>query len=412
VFDGSSVQDFDPEATGPGKGSGFGVDYAFKGGTDGAGPAAALIQDPAGNLYGTTSQGGNTGCAPSVGCGTVFKVDARHREKVLHVFAGSPDGATPYGRLVVDESGNLYGTTSAGGDTGCGGAGCGTVFKIDSSGTETVLYSFTGSPDGANPYAGLVMDGAGDLYGTTENGGASNAGTVFKIDAIGNETALYSFAGGLMGDGADPKAGLTLDSDGNLYGTTYSGGSGSGGSGFGTVFELDTSGAETILYNFTGGADGGNPFGGVIRDVKGVLYGTTENGGSRTLNGLDRVRPDIPHGCCRGTGYALSGGSLSVLYTFTGGNDGGNPACDLVLNSGVLYGTTLTGGPGQGHQGTAFSLTIATKSETVLHGFAGKLDGGTPQAGLLLNGAGVLYGTAEKGGGPNKHGIVFQYKTK
>jgi uncharacterized repeat protein (TIGR03803 family) len=165
VFGENSVQNFGLEAAGPGKG--FGVDYAFKGGTDGAGPAAALIQDhPAGNLYGTTSQGGNTGCALNAGCGTVFKVDTRKRETVLHRFGGSPDGATPYGRLVMDGSGNLYGTTSAGGGgTACQG-GCGTVFKIDPSGAETVLYSFTGSPDGANPYAGLVMDGAGDLYGT------------------------------------------------------------------------------------------------------------------------------------------------------------------------------------------------------------------------------------------------------
>jgi len=379
-------------------GGGFGVDYAFKGGSDGAGPAAALIQDPAGNLYGTTSQGGTTGCGGG-GCGTVFKVNTRNRETVLYRFGGSPDGATPYGRLVMDGSGNLYGTTSSG-----GAFGFGTVFKIDPIGTETVLYSFSGGNDGAKPYAGLVTDGAGDLYGTTENGGASNSGIVFKIDANGNETVLYSFKGGTS-DGADPKAGLTLDSAGNLYGTTFSGGSG----GYGTVFELDTSGTETILWNFTGGADGGNPFGGVTRDSNGVLYGTAENGGAHSLNGMEGPVPDGHYGCCRGAVYALNGNNLSVLYTFNGGSDGGNPACDLVLNNGVLYGTTLIGGPG--HRGTAFSLTIATRNESVLHGFTGKADGGTPQAGLLMNGAGVLYGTAE-GGGRNQKGTVFQYKLK
>ncbi len=400
-FGGSSVVDFGPEATGLGKGggSGFGVDYSFKGGTDGALPTASLIQDPAGNLYGTTSQGGNTDCG-GVGCGTVFRVDTRNRETVLHVFTGgTSDGATPYGHLVMDESGNLYGTTWSG-----GAFGLGTVFKINPSGGETLLYSFTGSPDGANPYAGLVTDGAGDLYGTTESGGVSNLGTVFKIDASGNETVLYSFNGG-SSDGADPKADLTFDPAGNLYGTTYAGGS----VGNGTVFELNTSGVETVLHRFTGGADGGNPFGGVTRDSTGVLYGTVENGGSQSLDPQYQAGPEISHGCCRGVVYELNGNSFSVLYTFIGGNDGGNPACDLALNNGVLYGTTLTGGPG--HRGTAFSLTIATRGESVLHGFTGKADGGTPQAGLLMNGAGVLYGTAA-GGGKNQKGTVFQYKLK
>jgi uncharacterized repeat protein (TIGR03803 family) len=400
-LDGSSVPDFGLQAAGliKGGGNGFGVDYSFKGGTDGALPTASLIQDPAGNLYGTTSQGGNTSCG-NVGCGTVFRVDTRNRETVLHVFTGgTSDGATPYGRLVMDESGNLYGTTWSG-----GAFGLGTVFKVDSGG-ETVLYSFMGSPDGAHPYAGLVMDGADELYGTTENGGTSNAGTVFKIDTSGNESVFYSFNGG-PSDGADPKADLTFDPAGNLYGTTYSGGS----AGYGTVFELNTSGSETILHSFTGGADGGNPFGGVTRDSTGALYGTVENGGSQSLNPQYQAGPEISHGCCRGVVYELNGNGFSELYTFTGGNDGANPACDLALNNGVLYGTTLGGGPG--HQGTAFSLTISTRSETVLHGFRGATDGGTPQAGLLMNGAGVLYGTAEKGGGLSKHGTVFQYKIK
>jgi uncharacterized repeat protein (TIGR03803 family) len=245
-------------------------------------------------------------------------LDTGHRETVLHAFKGI-DGATPYGALVLDGAGNVYGTTSAGGD-----AGLGTVFKVDPQGVETVLYSFTGSPDGANPYAGLVMDNSGNLYGTAENGGAFGFGTVFKIDASGIETVLHSFAGSPT-DGADPKARLIVDQNGNLYGTTFTGGS----SNSGTVFKIDTTGTEIILYNFTGGSDGGNPFGGVTLDANGLLYGTTQNSTDSTVK---------PYGCCKGTVYVLNGTSQTVLYTFSGGSDGGGPSSDLVLYNGSLYG--------------------------------------------------------------------------
>jgi uncharacterized repeat protein (TIGR03803 family) len=355
----------------------FEVAFTFKG-PDGSAPTAALIQDVAGNLYGTTSSGGQ-------GLGVVFKLDSSNRETVLYAFQG-PDGAIPYGSLVIDSSGNLYGTTSAGGDYDLG-----TVFKIDPTGVETVLHSFAGDPDGANPNAGLATDFLGNLYGTTENGGTSGAGTIFEIDAAGNETVLHSFAGAPT-DGADPKARLLLSRDGNLYGTTFSGGSG----GSGTVFKLDiATNTETVLYNFRGSIDGGNPFGGVTQDTNGVLYGTTEVGGS----------PIRPYGCCRGTVFTLDGGNMTVLYAFTGGNDGGTPASDLVLFNGVLYGTTLTGGPGQ--KGTLYSVNIATGSQSVVHGFTGKGDGSMPRGGLLMSPAGILFGTAQ-GGGHFKQGTVFQ----
>jgi uncharacterized repeat protein (TIGR03803 family) len=363
-------------------GNRFRVDHAFNG-ADGGVPTAALIQDTAGNLYGTTSSGGS-------GLGVVFKLDTANNETVLHAFSG-PDGATPYGGLVLDGSGNLYGTTSAGGSSGLG-----TVFKIDTSGTETVLHSFAGNGDGASPYAGLVMDNSGNLFGTTEGGGAYGLGTVFKVDTTGSETVLHSFGGG-SGDGGDPKAGVILDAPGNLYGTTFSGGS----AGKGTVFKLDTTNAETVLYNFTGGRDGANPFGGLTRGQDGTLYGTAETGGRRSFS---------QYGCCKGVVFSLSGTASpsieKVLHTFTGGKDGGDPAAGLVLYNGALYGTTLSGGPG--HRGTAFSITIANGQETVLHGFTGKGDGASPHAGLLINTAGVIYGTAAKGG-RFKAGTVFQY---
>jgi uncharacterized repeat protein (TIGR03803 family) len=362
---------------------GFSVDLTFMG-SNGGRPTGSLIQDIAGNIYGTTSSGGS-------GLGVVFKVDTANHETVLHVFNG-PDGAGPHGSLVLDGSGNLYGTTSSG-----GAYDKGTVFKVAANGTETVLHSFTGNPDGARPYAGLAMDASGNLYGTTEQGGVSGCGTIFRIKTGGTEIVLYSFTGGFT-DGADPKARLILDSAGNLYGTTFEGGS----SDNGTVFKLDTTNTETVLYSFTGGSDGGNPFGGVTMGGDGTLYGTAELGGINALN---------PHyGCCKigdGVVFSLIGSSETVLYAFTGGNDGGSPASDLVLYDGVLYGTTLFGGPG--HSGTVFSVTIASGSERVLHGFTGKADGATPGAGLFLNATGVFYGTTEKGGG-FKQGIVFQLK--
>jgi uncharacterized repeat protein (TIGR03803 family) len=385
---------------GQAKGGGhFSVDYSFKGAgaKDGAVPTATLIQDAAGNLYGTTSSGGGTGCGGS-GCGVVFKLNTANHETVLHAFSG-PDGAIPYGALVMDIAGNLYGTTSSG-----GASGLGTVFKIDTTGKETVLYTFTGNPDGANPYAGLVMDSSGNLYGTTESGGVSNLGTIFQIDRNGAETVLHSFAG-QPSDGADPKAGLTLDSNGILYGTTFSGGS----AGFGTAYQLDTTNSESVLYNFTGQADGGNPFGGLTLDSNGTLYGTTTIGGSSSGKGVLGGGPsgDRPYGCCKGIVYELSGGEQTILYTFTGGNDGGTPSSTLVLSNGLLYGTTLAGGPG--NDGTAFSVTIANHAESILHGFKGGSDGASPGAGLLLNSAGVLYGTTQ-GGGHFQKGTVFQYK--
>jgi uncharacterized repeat protein (TIGR03803 family) len=280
--------------------------------------------DSAGNLYGTTSAGGTSNS------GVVFKAD-KTGETVLHTFTGSPgDGAFPYGGLIEDSAGNLYGTTSAGGT-----ANSGIVFKLDTTGKETVLYNFTGGADGAFPYGGLIGDSAG-IYGTTSAGGItagacfpSGCGVVFKLDTAGKESVLYSFTGGPT-DGAYPYAGLIRDSAGNFYGTTYSGGAGVCG-GCGVVFKLDTTGTETVLYSFMGyPTDGAFPYAGLVRDSAGSLFGTTTYGG----------------GSDNGVVFELdTTGKETVLHTFTGGPDGAAPRARLIPDSaGYLYGTTYSGG--------------------------------------------------------------------
>jgi uncharacterized repeat protein (TIGR03803 family) len=294
-------------------------------GSDGATPYAGLVRDSDGNLYGTTYFGG-----PHVG-GTVFKLDTSGVLTVLYSFSGlNNDGADPRAGLVGDSDGNLYGTTVAGGSYGSG-----TVFKLDTSHTLTVLYSFSGGGDGAQPQAGLVRDSDGNLYGTTVAGGSNGSGTVFKLGTSHTLTVLYSFSGG--SDGAHPLAGLVRDSDGNLYGTTPNG----GGSGLGAVFKLDTSHTLTVLYSFAGG-DGANPYAGLVRDSDGNLYGTTPNGGGSGLGAVFKL--DTSH-------------TLTVLHSFSGGtNDGATPYAGLVRDSdGNLYGTTVSGG--SSNRGTVFVVS-------------------------------------------------------
>jgi uncharacterized repeat protein (TIGR03803 family) len=247
--------------------------HSFTGGTDGEYPYAGVTRDSAGNLYGTT-QGGGTGNA-----GVVYKLDTTGQETVLYSFSGGADGGYPDASVIQDSVGNLYGTTFNGGT-----ANMGVVYKLDVGGQETVLYSFTGGADGASPYAGVIRDSAGDLYGTTVEGGTAGWGVVYKLDASGQETVLYSFMGGA--DGGDPYAGVIRDPAGNLYGTTLFGTYGSG-----NVYKLDTTGQETVLYSFTNGADGGYPYAGVIRDSVGNLYGTTYNGGKDIAGVVFKLTP-------------------------------------------------------------------------------------------------------------------------
>jgi uncharacterized repeat protein (TIGR03803 family) len=303
--------------------------------------------------------------------------------KVLYNFTGSADGESPYGSLVRDTAGNLYGTTEAG-----GASGEGTVFKVGQSGTHTVLYSFKGGSDGANPYVGVIRDAAGNLYGTTANGGASGLGTVFKLTKTGKETVLYSFAGG--SDGCYPYGGLLRDAAGNLYGTTEV----CGASGVGTVFKLTNTGKETVLHSFAGGSSDGEfpSFTSLLMDTSGNLYGIAEQGGTDNL----------------GVVYKLSkSGKLKVLYSFAGGtSDGcdvfGTPFMDA---EGNLYGTANA--CGSAHVGIVWKVSQKGK-ETVLHNFtAGSSDGAEPIAGVIADAKGNLYGDTYQGGSANL-GTVYK----
>ena len=353
--------------------------YSFNGGADGAVPEASVIGDGAGNLYGTTNSGGASNA------GVVFRLDAMGQETVLYSFTGGSDGGYPYSGVIRDAAGNLYGTTTYG-----GGAGLGVVYKVDATGHETVLHSFTGAADGGHPNAALTLDAKGNLYGTTVNSGAGFGGVVFRMDPVGNETVLHSFSGE---DGVEPYGGVIGDGAGNLYGTTFYGGA----SNNGVVYKLDAKGNETVLYNFTGGADGGEPQVGVIRDAEGNLYGTTLFGGGG----------DCPYGC--GVVFKLdAAGQQSVLHTFTGGADGANGYADPGLicdEEGNLYGTTSNGG-GPASAGVVFELDPGGQ-ESVLYTFPGASDGANPNAGVIGDGKGNLFGTTYSGG-PANAGVVYQ----
>ena len=274
-----------------------------------------------GKLYGTALYGGATGSF-----GTVFDLTPKGKEKILHTFGGPPgDGAYPFAGVIFDKAGNLYGTTEEGGSGACQG-GCGIVYEITESGDQKTLYSFSGLGDAYFPVANLTLDKAGNLYGVG-TGGAFDGGAIFQISSTGAEKVLYSF-GDQPGDGYIPYSGVIFDKKGNLYGTTFSGGA----YGLGTVFEFTPTGKEKTLYSFGAQAgDGINAYGSLVFDKKGNLYGTTFAGG---LYG-------------QGTVFELSPtGDEKVLYTFgSQAGDGSIPLGELVFDTtGNLYGVTAYGG--------------------------------------------------------------------
>jgi len=344
--------------------------HAFRG-PDGEFPLASLIRDSAGNLYGSTTAGGPGG---DQGNGVVFKLDRAHNVTLLHVFTGS-DGANPQAALLRDAAGNLYGTTAYGGPNGAG-----TVYRIDASGIETVLYNVGGTPLGS-----LVRDKNGNLYGTTSHGGVgSGTGTVFKLDTTGTLTTLYTFTGGA--DGETPTGSVVRDAAGNLYGTCEVGGS----AGFGTVYKLDTAGILTVLHSFIG-TDGADPYGGLIADAAGNLYGTTDGGSSMNNAGGTVFR------------VAEITGSFASLHSFDGtlAAEGGVPYATLARDSaGNLYGANNVGGGGRcpGGCGTIWKLDTNNRL-TVLTNFGKGYQGKYPRGGVVLDKAGKLFGTTSSGGG-------------
>jgi len=258
--------------------------HQFTGGSDGQLPDAPLLGGKNGSYLGTTFWGGNTGCDGGGTCGTIFKLAASGHVSETYNFTNAL-GANPAAGLIADKAGNLYGVTLDGGANNLG-----TVFKLATDGTATVLHSFAGSPgDGAGPEATLIMDAKGNLYGTTGSGGqagcSGGCGVVFKITKGGTETVLHTFTGG--SDGGYPQfAGVVRDATGNLYGTTQLGGA----HGNGVVFKLSPHGTETVLHAFTGGSDGGEPFAGPIADASGNLYGTTWSGGAGNAGVVFKVK--------------------------------------------------------------------------------------------------------------------------
>jgi len=301
----------------------------------------------------------------------------------LHEFNGTSDGRNPEAKPLRDAAGNLYGTTFAGGSNGEG-----TVYKIDSTGTESVLFTFSVTVSGGFPASSLIQDQAGTLYGTAD-GGPGGAGVVFKISPQGEETILFAFQGcRLCHNPRVPRGGLLMDKFGNLYGTTLFGGTGSCQAGCGTIYRLDTAGKLHVLYSFTGGADGSQPFGPLVPDANGNLYGVAQSGGDLACSEHSQA------GC--GTVFRLaSNGKLTILHTFRGA-DGATPQPDLLLDTagGNLYGATARGGTSE--NGTVFKISSNGKY-TVLHRFTGA-DGSTPNGGLVLDEAGNLFGTAQTGG--------------
>jgi uncharacterized repeat protein (TIGR03803 family) len=348
--------------------------YTFQGGSDGARPYGALVQDKAGNLYGTTNEGGG-GC----NCGTVFKLTPDGQETILHVFTAGNDGAHPFAGLVRDSRGNFYGTTPEG-----GAHNSGTVFKVTAKGKESIVYAFSGGADGAQPYGALILDAEGNLYGTTQHGGTHNSGTVFKLDPSGQETVLYAFTGGT--DGNTPMAELVRDDAGNFYSTTAYGGT----SKAGVVFKLDPAGNETVLHSFQNKRDGAFPESGLILDRVGNIYGTAFLAG--------------PYGSGNVFKITVSG-KEKVLHLFSMPTDGNGPTARLVQDrDGTLYGTTYYGGVS--NSGSVFRLA-PDGTEAVLHSFTMAEDGAYPYAGLIRDKQGNFYGTAEAGGEP-RLGVVFK----
>jgi uncharacterized repeat protein (TIGR03803 family) len=378
------------------------VIHDFTGGRDGGLPYAGLISDQRGNLYGTAFLGGRGACPPqNIGCGTVYRLKrsaSGWNFQTLYAFQGGNDGAGPYAPVTIGPNGSLYGTTNQGGDPACP-SGCG-VFEVKPAAcathlcpsTEAVLYRFQGNTDGFYPFSNVIFDKAGNLYGTTEQGGSQGPGTVFELTLSKQgwkEHILYNFPS--QGPG-NPYSGVIFGRTGDLYGTVSSGGC------CGAIYQLsrsDNGWTENTIHKFQGKTDGEIPTAALTLSKSGDLIGATGSGGA---NG-------------EGTVYSLrrskNGWAFTTLYTFP--NEGTGPWAQLTMDaSGNLYGTTQ-GDAVFGTWGTVFKLTHTSHGwkETVLHRFTGGNDGGIPLSNIVIDAHGNLYGTASVGGTSNV-GVVFE----
>jgi uncharacterized repeat protein (TIGR03803 family) len=397
------------------------VVYSFGtngGSADGASPFGQVVFDAAGNMYGTTLAGGipDAGVCPT-GCGTIFELSPTNTggwtETIIHEFVAGFDGAGPRSALIFDSQGNLYGTTSGSGV--CVAPNCGTVFELSRSGNgqwnETVLYSFTGTPDGEAPDASVVLDSQGNLYGTTNGGGPNKHGTVFELSPPSIpggpwiETMLYSFcpSGNLQDcpDGAYPQSSVVLDKQGNLYGTTAY-----GPVAWGLAYELakgqDGTWTESVLYKFS--SHGGNPEAGLVFDNGGNLYGTLFSGGNESPTCAQEAfwpYSDVCGGVFKFTPTKRGWAGRTLLLT---GENGGNPTASLTLSGNAGYSTSYFGGAGYGVVFEAMR-SGATALYTFCPNGGGCPDGAYPFGGVVAHG-GKLYGTASARGAFDQ-GVVF-----
>ena len=377
--------------------AGENVLYNYQAG-DGCAPYGGVISDPAGNLYGTTY-------GDRIHFGTVYQLTpgsgGAYAQTVLHTFQGGAEGRNPVVGLVRDQAGNLYGTTPIGG-TG----NSGTVFEMTpgSGGTWTIttLYSFSGGNDGAEPYSPVILDSAGNLYGTTSQGGSTGNGTVFKLaPGAGGWTysVLYTFNG--TDDGSWPNGTIVLDSADNLYGTTTQ----AGADGWGTVYKLAPGNGGwnfTLLHTFTGNEDGADSEGGLTIDSKNILYGTTDGGGTGQSGVVFQLRPNIS---------ALPGMTApwteTVLHAFTGGDDGGGADRGVVADqAGNLNGAAEGGSAGFG---VVYRMTPGSNGwmQNLLYTFSGGADGRFPESRVMVDSAGNIFGTTIAGGS-NTCGVAYE----
>jgi uncharacterized repeat protein (TIGR03803 family) len=373
------------------------VIFSFEGG-NGEYADTDLETDSAGNIYGTTVLGGD------FGGGTVFQLSPTTNgwvHTVLYSFTGGADGGEPYKGVTVDRDGNLYGTAVTGGSGSCEG-GCGVAYKLTNSAgtwTQTVIHAFTGGDDGSGPGARLTVDGSGNVYGMAPTGGAYGSGTIYKIHqghGAWNLKVIHAFTGGA--DGSTGSAGRMILRNGRLYGAATVGGT----YGSGVIFELAPRAIGEwgfrAIYSFRGQPDGSFPYGALLFDGSGNIYGTTYYGGANNIGAVYKLSP-----------RHLGEWNENVLYSFQEGTDGNSPISNLVFGGGGnLYGTTSEGGLGSG---TIFKLSHGIGgqwTETVVHPFQGPPDGAFSYNGMVVDRFGNFYG-ATVHGGDDDDGSIYKF---